>query len=148
MLAALPIEQRRDMDQRVLRRVALRLAVTADQPFNRWNRQGTCVARLLLGELPDGAVTENVCGKRVPSTSVPCSGDMSTCAGVQSSRSVVTCIASEAQTQGQPGQPTWKWMREPPACKGGSREPSRRLGIDEYCRSMAQAAKGGNGSKE
>jgi hypothetical protein len=62
MLAALPIEQRRDMDQRVLRRVALRLAVTADQPFNRWNRQGTCVARLLLlGEVPGGAVTVRTC---------------------------------------------------------------------------------------
>jgi hypothetical protein len=61
MLAALPIEQGRDMDQRVLRRVALRLAVTADQPFNRWNSQGTCVARLLRGEVPGGAVTLRTC---------------------------------------------------------------------------------------
>jgi hypothetical protein len=60
MLAALPIEQGRDMGQRVLTRVALRLAVTgcsADQPFNRWNSQGMCVARLLRGEVPGGAVT-------------------------------------------------------------------------------------------
>jgi hypothetical protein len=54
-----------------------------------------------------------VCAKRVPSTGVvhKCSGDQSTCAGVQLSRSVVTCIASKAQTQGQPQTQTWKWMR-------------------------------------
>jgi hypothetical protein len=60
MLAALPIEQRRDMDQRVLTRVALRLAVTgcsADQQFNISDSQVACVARLLLGEVPGCAVT-------------------------------------------------------------------------------------------